>query len=169
MDFSTEFVALRDRLLAGQDKAFVSSRNAEIAGRAAAMLSTFDLSAERKLFGLMPTGNSGHAHEYRLLFAVPALDEALLQDWWQYAQSAERELVRPDRNHDFSIVSLILAVGAVEKNALKSLKKLNAEREFKNGQSGWSSVRMAVIDLSAHKVHTNRMGDPLKNILNPFL
>ena len=64
---------------------------------------------------------------------------------------------------------LILAVGAVEKNALKSLKKLNAEREFKNGQSGWSSVRMAVIDLSAHKVHTNRMGDPLKNILNPFL
>ena len=30
MDFSTEFVALRDRLLAAQDKAFRTEKNAEL-------------------------------------------------------------------------------------------------------------------------------------------
>ena len=41
MDFSTEFVAFRDRLQEGQDEAFVSRRNVEVAGRTAALLSSF--------------------------------------------------------------------------------------------------------------------------------
>ena len=33
MDFSTEFVALRDRLIETQDKAFRTQTNVEVAGR----------------------------------------------------------------------------------------------------------------------------------------
>ena len=36
MDFSTEFVAFRDRMIAGQDKTFVTEMNVQVAGRAAA-------------------------------------------------------------------------------------------------------------------------------------
>ena len=35
MDFSTEFVALRDRLIETQDKAFRTQTNVEVAGRMA--------------------------------------------------------------------------------------------------------------------------------------
>ena len=169
MDFSTEFVALRDRLAAGQDKLFTSRQNVEIAGRMAALMSTFEARSTRKILGLMPTGGSGHAHEYRLLFAVPTLDEAALEDWWQYALQTADELVKPDKNHDFSLISLMLAAGDIDKAALKKLKKLADERRFEGGKHGWSSVRVAVIDLGAHKVHTNRMGDSLKNIIQPLL
>ena len=109
------------------------------------------------------------AHEYRLLFAVPSLDEQTLDDWWQYAQQVSAELVKPDENHDFSLLSVILAAGETDKSVLKKLKKLSNERKYQSGKHGWSSIRLAVVDLDTHKVHTNRMGDSLKNILQPLV
>ena len=108
-------------------------------------------------------------HEYRLLFAVPSLDEQTLDDWWKYAQQVSAELVKPDENHDFSLLSVILAAGEIDKSVLKKLKKLSDERKYQSGKHGWSSIRLAVVDLDTHKVHTNRMGDSLKNILQPLV
>lgn len=56
MDFSTEFVALRDRLIETQDKAFRTQTNVEVAGRMAALCSSFTIKSERKILGLMPDG-----------------------------------------------------------------------------------------------------------------
>ena len=106
MDFSTEFVALRDKLLNGQDPHFRSQQNVQVSGRMAALLSVFNSRTPRKILGLMPTGGTSHAHEYRLLFAVPSLDEQTLDDWWKYAQQVSAELVKPDENHDFSLLSV---------------------------------------------------------------
>ncbi len=169
MDFSTEFVALRDRLTNGQPPQFRSQQNVQVSGRMAALLSVFTSRSTRKILGLMPTGGSGHAHEYRLLFGVPSLDETALEDWWQYALKTADELIKPDKDHDFSLISLLLAVGEADKAALKKLKKLTGERKFEGGKHGWASIRIAVIDLSTRKVYTNRMGDSLKNILQPLL
>ena len=47
MDFSTEFVALRDRLLETQDKAFRTQTNVEVAGRMAALCSSFTITSAR--------------------------------------------------------------------------------------------------------------------------
>ena len=169
MDFSTEFVAFRDRLIASQDKAFITNLNAQVAGRTMAAISSFELDSERKVLGVISTGGKSHAHEYRLLFAVPELSEQDLQDWWAYAEKAERELVQPDRRHEFSIVSVILVTASAASAVPKKLRRLLGGRDFTNIGQGWSSIRLAVVDLGAHKVHTNRMGDPLKNILKPFL
>ena len=57
-----------------------------------------------------------------------------------------------------------------EKNCSdEKLKKLSDERKYQSGKHGWSSIRLAVVDLDTHKVHTNRMGDSLKNILQPLV
>ena len=169
MDFSTEFVALRDRIVQEQDKAFVCKQNIEVAGRVAALVSTFDSIAQRKLLGVVPTGGSSHAHEYRLLFAVPTLDETALEDWWEYALQVEQALVQPDMGHDFSLVSVILVTGSVSRPVQKKLRKLASERQYKGAQAGWSSVRIAVVGLEGRDIHTNRMGDSLKNILKPIV
>ena len=169
MDFSTEFVAFRDRMTAGQDSAFVSKQNVQVAGRTAAVLSSFGLDSARRIFGLVPAGGSTHAHEYRLLFAVPNLDEKALADWWDYAVEAELELVKPDSTHEFSMVSVILVTGSTDRAVQKKLKKLSGGRDFSARGQGWSSVRMAVVELDGRRLHTNRMGESLKNILKPFL
>ncbi len=169
MDFPSEFVALRDRLAAAQDERFISRQNAEVAGRTAALLSYFDMSSERKLLGVMALGGVGHAYEYRLMFAAPALSEHALAGWWEYAEAAERELVQPGRNHDFSLVSVILVTDRVEKPVQKALKKLQGGRDFSSSGQGWSSVQMAAVSLEERRVYTNRVGAALKNILKPLL
>ena len=169
MDFSTEFVALRDRLLETQDKAFRTQTNVEVAGRMAALCSSFTIKSERKILGLMPTGGVGHAHEYRLLFAVPKLGADELADWWAYAERVFETLVEPDENHDFSTASVSSADGAPEMDA-PSGRKLDAhEQQFEGGKHGWGSVRMACVDLEAHKLCVSRMGDSLKNIMKAVL
>lgn len=169
IDFSVDFIALRKRIKEGQDKAFSSAENMTIAGRMAALYSSFCISEEKRLFGVMPTGGSGHAHEYRLLFAAPELDDIQLLDWWKYACAALEELVRPDRSHEFSIVSVILATDAVNWSIRRKLRPLMEERRFQRPLAGWAMLRMAVVDLSSRKVYTNRIGDPLRKILQPFL
>ena len=75
----------------------------------------------------MPTGSTTHAHEYRLLFAAPDLEEAALDGWWTYAAEAEDALVQADAQHSFSPVSLILVTGPADKAChRKKLKKLSA-------------------------------------------
>lgn len=169
MDFSTEFVALRDRLVRTQHKSFVSEQNVEVVGRVAALYSTFSIKSERRVLGLMPTGNAGHAHEYRMLFAEPRLDEDSLTDWWEYAREVERTLVKPDATHDFSIVSLVLVTQTADRAVQKKLRRLSAERQFAGGKQGWSSIHFAVVDLSEHKIYTNRLGGTLKNILQQIV
>ncbi len=93
---------------------------------------------------------------------MPSLDEQTLDDWWKYAQRGQRRAGKPDENHDFFAVSVILAAGETDKSVLKKLKKLSDERKYQSGKHGWSSIRLAVVDLDTHKVHTNRMGDSLK-------
>ena len=92
-----------------------------------------------------------------------------LADWWAYAERVFETLVEPDENHDFSIVSIILAAGELEKDVPKRLKKLAHEQQFEGGKHGWGSVRMACIDLEAHKLCVSRMGDSLKNIMKAVL
>lgn len=169
MDFSAEFIGLRDRMVQGLHPAFVSEQNAEVAGRVAALFSRYDVTSEKKLLGMMPTGMSSHSHEYRLLFAEPKLTTQTLADWWEYAKQAEQMLVQPDEAHGFSILSFILATHQVERDIQKKVRRLTAERQFENGKYGWSSIHVAVVDMEARKIYTNRMGAPLKNILQPVL
>ncbi len=170
MDFSSAFVSLRERMSEGQDKQFENRMNVEVAGRTAALLSSFGVASQRKLLGMVPMGGATHAHEYRLLFAAPGLTEQGLADWWEYALAAEQELVQPDTTHEFSLVSLILAADGVDRAMQKKIKRFAAERHFSGAdQSGWSAVRIAVADLSTGKVHTNALGEPLRGILKPFL
>ena len=167
MDFSVEFIALCDRMEQGQDRVFASRRNAAVAGRMAALVSEMNMTEERKILGIMSTGMTSHAHEYRLLFAAPTLDAAGLADWWRYALDAEQALVQADERHSFSLVSVVLVAERVEKEAAKRLKRLSAERKY--GANGWSSIRFAVVEIGGGKVYTNREGETLRGILLPFL
>lgn len=168
MDFSSEFVALRDWMEENLASEFTSEHNAEVAGRMAALFSSFSVSADRKMLGLLPMGINTHSHEYRLLFAAPTMNEQVLEDWWGYAAAAEEALVVPDGHHGFSLVSILLVSQNVDKAVQKRIKKLSAERQYTGKQCGWSSIRFAVIDLAAGKTFYNTAGEPFKAIVKPF-
>lgn len=169
MDFSSEFARLRDRIEKNVDSVFTTKQNTPVGGRMAALMSSFKAGNERKMLGMISTGSMAYAHEYRLLFAQPVLDAQALEDWWGYALGLERTLVQPGEDHSFTLISLVLACGEIDRAAQKKIKKLSCEKQYDGGKSGWSSLRLAVVDLAGRKILTNSSGDPLKGILKPIL
>lgn len=166
INFPERFIELRDRIEQALDAQFIQTRSADCLGRIAALRADFHTEAPTKIFGIMPTGRVSHCHEYRLLFAVPVLDAETLTDWWQYALHLQKELIVPDKNHEFSLISLILVTGQFDRAAEKALRKLSSEAHYEPlGATGWSSVRLAVIDLERRKVFANAMGSPLRDLL----
>lgn len=167
MDFYTDFSAFRERMKQEMEESFHLHEQFDALGQKAALFGSFSLDEEKKIFGLMSTKSFTHAHEYRFLFDDQFMDEVHLKAWFDKAVALEEEFVAPDDAHDFSLVSLIVVTNSFPKELQKKLKKLKAERMYRN--QGWSSVRLAVVDLSSRQVYTNNLGSPLKNVLTPWL
>ena len=165
-NLSTYFAAFRDKLEAGLDPAFTALRNVSVDGRLTALHAWFDSDYEQKVLGVIPIGGALlHSHEHRLLFSAPSLDRAALDAWWDYAKGLQHTLVRADPLHQFSIISLILVCGSCEPAALRRLRRLSSDLTYRPPATGWSTVRMAAVDVSTGKITVNRAGAPRTAIL----
>lgn len=169
-DFSVYFTTLRDNMEKGLDDAFHTVHNVSVEGRLTALHAWFDSHAEQKVLGLISVGASVlHSHEHRLLFSVPHLDKDTFEDWWQYTLSLQQALVKPDSYHLFSLISVILVCNDCDPAVLRRLRRCNSEINYRQPESGWSSVRLAIVVASTGKIHVNRQGAPLANLLRPAL
>lgn len=166
MDFAEKFVSFRDRFESSQDAAYQSQKNITVEGKVVSLYSALNHDSQRKLFGIMKLGTVGHAHDFRFLFGEPNLSPEKLLEYYEYGKKIQQTAVNPDKAHDFSLITVIVACGEIDKAALSKIKKLNSEKQY---ASGWSSLRIGLIDLSSGKIHTNRLGDAVKNIIKPAL
>lgn len=168
-NFSESFMAFCNKLEQSLPSQFRIQRMTDHAGRIAALSAEFSSSQHKKLLGIMKTALVSHCHEFRIAYAVPTLDLDALEDWWAFARLLQQTLVPVDPMHEFSMVSLILVCGEVQKPAIRKISGKTSELRYAAPLSGWSSVRLAVVDLGAHKVHANRMGLPLRDLLKPLV
>ncbi|MBS5165678.1 MAG: hypothetical protein KHY77_08000 [Butyricicoccus pullicaecorum] len=165
-NFSTYFAAWRDAIEQNLNPAFQHTRNVSIADRLTALHAWFDSDTELKLLGVIPVGGPPvHSHEHRLVFAVPHLDRAALDDWWTYAQQVQKTLVQPDISHQFTWVSIVLICETADRAALSRLRWRSSEVTYHKPQNGWSSIRFAVIQKNSDKIVSNRAGAPLADLL----
>lgn len=168
-NFSESFVEFCNRVEQSLPTQFTCTRMTEYNGRIAALSAEFSTSEKKKLMGLMPTKQVSHCHEFRLVYAVPVMDLAALEEWWEFARGLQKEIVPADPTHEFSMVSLILVAGEVDPAAAKKLKSRASELRYSAPQSGWSSVRVALVDLGRGKIHVNRMGGPLRDLIKKLV
>lgn len=168
-DFSERFIALRDKIEASLDPRFSLSRGVDCSGKMAALRAEFHTKEVRKLMGLMPTSRTTHCHEFRMLFAAPVLSERTFPDWWDFAVKLLNDLVPVDPFHEFTMISVILVTDEADKAVVKQLKRKEYEPRYASPDTGWSSLRIAVVDLSARKIHVNRMGGPLRDVLKSMV
>lgn len=168
-NFSESFIDFVNRVEQSLPKQFTPVRMTEHNGRVAALTAEYSVSEKRKLMGIMPTGSTSHCHEFRLLYAVPSMDTAALEDWWEFARGVQKEIVPVDPLHEFSMVSMIFVAGEVDKAVIRKLKSKASELRYDKPNAGWSSVRVALVDLESRKIHVNRMGAPLRDLIKDLL
>ena len=67
------------------------------------------------------------------------------------------------------MVSLILVAGEVDKAVIRKLKGKTSELRYDKPNAGWSSLRVALVDLESRKIHVNRMGAPLRDLIKDLV
>jgi hypothetical protein len=164
-DFPEQFIAYTRKLETTLPKEFSVKRMVDCCGRVAALYAAYSNQEQKKLMGIMPTGSVTHCHEFRLVYAVPVFNMEALADWWNFACKLQKDIVPVDNTHEFSMVSLILVAGQAEWSALRKLKGKSSEQVYEKPDSGWSSVRVALVDLQNNKIYASRMGAPLRELL----
>ena len=168
-NFSESFIDFVNRVEQSLPKQFKPVRMMEHNGRVAALTAEYSTSEKKKLMGIMPLNTTSHCHEYRLLYAAPSMDLAALEDWWEFARDVQKEIVPVDPLHEFSMVSLILVSGEVDKAVIHKLKGKISELRYEKPDAGWSSIRVALVDLEHGKIYINRMGAPLRALIKDLI
>ena len=116
--------------------------------------------------------NSTYLHQTRVytragepVAEFPDLTDEALDDWWAFARRCQDELVCPDAAHQFTLISFYLVYGAASPRALRRLRRLSSEINYKKPQFGWSSIRLCAVEAGSGKTTVNRMGKPLAELL----
>lgn len=165
-DFPERFISIVNQIESSLPHQFKKSRMVDYDGKIAALSANFCIEKERKWMGLLSTSKSSHCHEFRLVYSCPVLTSDILDDWWNFVCTQQEKLIPIDETHEFSFISLILICSEVENSVIKQLKKLNNELHYnKKDKKGWTSARMAVIDLEKNKIYPSRKGDFLRDTL----
>lgn len=168
--FTTDFIALRDRMEAALPAAFSErERGVIIADHGCALAAGFSLKGERKMFGIIGTGSFTHSHEERLLFSAPGLTAGDLPAWRDYAARVVKERIHLDRAHEFSIFSFILVTDHADRALIRGLKKLDIQAQYSEPNAGWSHTRCLLIDLGAKKMYPSPLGKPLVELMRGLL
>ena len=70
---------------------------------------------------------------------------------------------------EYSMVSLILVSGEVDKAVIRKLKGKISELRYEKPDAGRSSIRVALVDLEHGKIYINRMGAPLRALIKDLI
>lgn len=144
---------------------FEIRRDVLVEGRYVALEAAFDIEGERKPFGLISTGNMTHCHERCLFVPIEALTASGLEEALAYITQVHDHLVAPDASHEFSLFSLVLVTHDLPRALRAPLRKYAHSKRYET--AGWSTVRVAAIDLSNGAIVSNKMGAALGDRLKP--
>lgn len=165
-DFPNRFINIVDQIEKNIPDQFEKKRMVQYGDKIAALSACFTINEEKKWLGIMPTGRSTHCHEFRLVYACPTLNASELKNWWDFLCEQQENLIPVDKDHEFSLVSLVLVCGTVSDDVVKNIKKLDNNIKYnQSGQNGWSNARMVAIDLEKHKIYSSKNGDILRDTL----
>lgn len=168
--FDTLAAQLLSEIRMDMRKDFTFEDDALVCGRWVPLVARFDISSERKVMGVMPTGGFTHCHERCLFLPVQNLTQDGFGSMLEFITQVHDTLVQPDNTHEFSLFSLVLLTDIEPSRALqKQLRSYAHEIRYVFPQSGWSSTRVAIIQLPNRKLTVNKQGSALANRLSASL
>lgn len=161
------------RLLAAHEVWFDVRRNFELDGRTFPGFAEFHEQGERyvltKRAKLWEVSND----EYIFFDTVDRLDESALAQDISYMKTSGLSLVDPNKpNRMSSDLSLVVIADTIDEGVDRAVRKVKFRKNFKFGITGWSDLRVAVVDLgtgNVGQVVTNAAGKRLRSVLEANL
>lgn len=162
-----------ERLLLAHEAWYDVTRDAQVYGRRFAGLAAFHQHGERYVLSRRAKLWGVATHEYVLFDDVDALDAAALSDYLDFMRTRAVELVDPDEpDHMSTNLGLVLVAGRADPEALRLARSTRWRKNYRLGLSGWSDLRVAVVDLSGQgerRVVTNAAGKGMRATIGSAL
>lgn len=153
-----------DKLIGHYGEKYELNRDVEIAGVTVAAVASLRHRGNISIMGF-DTGKTGpEACEHAFVLECESFDDAMLNKISGLVAEAEREYIKPDKGHAYTLLSVVALVADIQKSAAVSLKKFKYRREY--GKSGWMLTRVAVFDENGSSFCNSDGSDLKKLIIN---
>lgn len=132
-----------DKLIAHYSENFELSYDVDIAGLTVPAVASLRHRGEMSILGFS-TGKEGpEACEHVFMLETGIFDDTLLKTITGLLQEAEREYVKPDKDHAYTFLSIVVIAGEIQKTTADMLRKFKYRRNY--GKYGWVMSRVAVL------------------------
>jgi len=111
---------------------------------------------------------AAHAHEYIFLFTLERLDMAAFERIRDYFMEEGTRLTmeKVDSEHMYTYVTPLILADTVEEEARRALKRFRYYKSFKLSVYGWTTVRLAALEVGTGKLTCNYQGREVGKFVN---
>lgn len=133
----------------------------ELCGRPVAAYCYFMSKNERYVLIKRAVIWSAESFEHVVIIEVPKLEEEGVLEMVGFLSQLEKTLIKPDRNHMYSYITVLLLCQNIEQSAKKRLKRIRFTKNYRFTWHGYSSGRIIAINVSEGEVVANAAGKPM--------
>ena len=105
------------------------------------------------------------AFEHVFFVYVPKLDEAAFLREKERILTAEQHYVQTNSEHMYSYITLILLCESIEEPVQHLIRRLHFTKNYRFGIQGYSTVRLAAVNLGEQSFVLNGQAKELKTVL----
>lgn len=109
------------------------------------------------------------SNEHVFFVYVPHLDMNNWEAEKSFICNAEKDYVVPHSEHMYTYMTLVLLSDKIDDDVKKKIKRTQYTKNYKLALEGYSTVRVAALDLSDESIVANSMGKEIKEVLSRAL
>lgn len=108
-------------------------------------------------------------HEYLYIYDVPELTEEMAKQCIEYAYEEGMKLIKPEKGHMCSYISIVIVCDSCDKAAEKIIKKCRYYKSFQFSLQGWMDFHAAAVVAPEERTITNKSGRSAEKIMKNIL
>ena len=166
-DFQERAAAYIDRLEELHAKDFRIQRDVEQSGYEFPLRVSYRNDDPRYLLGIRGSiGTDSLCSEYCFFTAWETLTADKLEEYFTACNTIRDELTEQRHpGHQFTMIGLVVCTEHFPKPLQRKLRRHTDIKRYKTDGTGWSEIRICVVDLADETIYPNADGESLKNRL----
>ncbi len=164
-EFETRFASFLEQQKEIHKEDFHISNRSCAAGHAFPLMVSFRNTDRSYMMNIKGApSNPNVCAEYCFYEPCQTLTEELLDVYLELAVAMRDELAEPDvEGHQYTMLGLVLCTEHLPVELEKKIRRFSKVLRYKEPQTGWSEVRLCVVDLANQKIVANKDGKALQN------
>lgn len=158
-----------EQLLEAYSHHYDISRDVTVEGGTFPATAFYHLRDENYLISKKHVMSALEQHEYVYFFLTDHLDTATLHDQIALSQTAGLSHIKPDKEHMFSYVTLVVLANTIDPEAKRALKRTKLRKNYLFTFHGWMEFHLAAMECDTESFLSNRAGtEARKNLERNF-